>query len=94
MNLAEIKEGYEAGLSLSFLGKLYGVSPNTIRNRLLEMGVTLRKQGCPQNRKPIPIDKVEAKRLYAEGWTYKRIAMKFGVDPKTIRNRLVLEVEP
>jgi len=40
-----IVDGYEQGLTLRSLAKLYGVSHGTIRNILIENGVTLRDKG-------------------------------------------------
>jgi len=86
--VAQIVEAYEQGDSFSILAKRYGVSSNTIRNRLIEAGCKLRKQGHSKNRKMTPIDLSEVDRLRSLGWDYRRIGSWFGVCDRTIRNRL------
>lgn len=87
--LQELPHLYTAGQSLSQIAKKYGVSSNTIRSRLLEMGVQLRKQGCPQNRKLIPLPLEEIKSLHDKGVSCVEIAKKYDVCERTIRNRLL-----
>lgn len=88
--IATLLQEYRDGHSMSVIARKHGVSTNTIRNRLVGAGEPLRKQGCPSNRKPIPLDLDEIKRLRGLGWTNEKIARKYGVCEKTIRNRLSL----
>ena len=77
--LEEIKKGYvEGGESLTELARRHGVSSGTIRGRLLEMGVTLRRRGCPHNRKPIPLPLEEIRNALEGGSNYALEARKYG----------------
>lgn len=90
LSISALLREYRDGHSMSVIARKYGVSTNTIRNRLVGAGEPLRKQGCPSNRKPIPLDLEEIKRLRELGFTHKKIAQRYGVCEKTIRNRLSL----
>ena len=46
-----IMAGYEAGMSLRCLANAYESSPGSIRNLLIEEGVTMRKVGRPKKEK-------------------------------------------
>lgn len=87
-NLPPMREEYLRGLSISQLAEKYHVSATSIRTYLLKEGVLLRKQGCPQNRKPIPLPMEDILDKLNQGWTYQQLAEFYKVCKDTIGNRV------
>jgi hypothetical protein len=56
------------------------------------MGVTLRRRGCPHNRKPIPLPLEEIRNALEGGSNYALEARKYGVSERTIRNRFKVKI--
>lgn len=70
-------------LSLRQIGRLHGVSHETVRNLLAEQGVPLREPH------PVtPVDEGDISCLRAEGMTIAEIAKQLGVSEQTIYRRL------
>ena len=46
-----ITVSYESGMSLRYIAHMYDSSPGSIRNLLIEEGVTMRKVGRPKKEK-------------------------------------------
>lgn len=93
MDTVELKRLYDIGLGMSEIGRRMGVSYNTVRNRLLSEGVVLRRQGLKGNRKIIPLPIEEIKEARGRGMTYAELGRVYGVDEKTIRNRIRFSLE-
>lgn len=69
----EIRSRYENGESSTAIGKALNVHPNTILNRLRELGITRRRSG------PAPkYDDAEICRMYREGFSVPDIMKKTG----------------
>ncbi|MFT4165684.1 MAG: hypothetical protein QM650_10635 [Microlunatus sp.] len=73
--VAAMTADYESGMTVVAVAKKYGVAPETASRRLKANGVTIR----PPTVSAIPTSELEtARRLRAEGWTYTRIAARYG----------------
>jgi hypothetical protein len=84
--IAEIVAAYEAGEAPSSLAATYGVTAQTIRNRLYEAGVRLH-QGGARPGPGFPIGRVAAE--YGRGDPLPVLGRRYGTHPETIRRRLI-----
>lgn len=80
--MARLKQSYLAGETTRSLAKVYGISPCTVRRRLLIMDVTLRPQGREPRVTPEVLATASAMR--AQGKPWKDIGQKTGVKVETI----------
>ena len=78
-----IVQDYGSGKSTSELAQLYGVHPSTIRNKLIEGGVTMRSRG---GRIELPMEEIIIAR--EAGASLAVVAKDYGVHDQTIRRRL------
>ena len=81
----EVVVKYEAGASISKLSKMYGVSFNTIRRRLVKYGTVIRSSSGIN----IPLDESSIVGEYKRGASMSEIARKYKVSFNTVRRRLV-----
>ncbi len=89
--VAEIVAAYESGEAPSSLARTYGVTAQTIRNRLYEAAVKLR-QGGSRLAPDFPIDRVAAE--YGRGDSLPVLARRYGAHAETIRRRLLRHGTP
>ena len=100
--IGQIIYDYGSGMTLTDIGKKYGVSPPTIRKRLEETEVYqlhMREEKVSLELEPrlfeqrgrrkiiLPIERVIYD--YGSGMTYAELAEKYGVSETTIRKRLI-----
>lgn len=76
---------YRAGADTTELSKTFGIHRRTVVVHLKRKGVPLRRDGLPGKH-----IKTAAK-LYGEGWSLARIAIKFGTTANTVRAALVAQ---
>lgn len=88
LDLVEMNRLYGEGLGMKEIGRRLGCSYNTVRNRLIYVGVSLRRRGCSENRRLISLPVEEILEARGRGETYKSLGERYGVDEKTIRNRV------
>jgi hypothetical protein len=79
-----IVAAYEAGEAPSSLAAAYGVTEQTIRNRLYEAGVTMRAAAGP---KVLPMERIAAE--YGRGDSLPVLARRYGAHAETVRRRLL-----
>ncbi|PLS80658.1 hypothetical protein CYG49_04565 [Candidatus Saccharibacteria bacterium] len=73
---------YEAGNDMTMLATRWGLHRTTVAGHLRRAGVTLRRQGIPDERLG------EAVRLYEDGWSCQRLADRYKCDDETVRQAL------
>lgn len=73
---------YEAGDDMTVLAARWDMHRTTVAAHARRAGVELRRQGVPGDR----LD--EAIRLYADGWSLKRLGERYGCDDETVRQAL------
>lgn len=78
-----LTDAYLAGEGPEAIGRRYGVSGQTVRNRLTEAGVPLRPHGEP---KDLPMDQVADE--YQQGASLLALGRRYGAHWTTIRRRL------
>jgi transposase-like protein len=84
---AEIVGLYATGLTMTAIAGRYGVSPDTIRVRLLAAGVTPRRVPARPAAKPIPVG--EAAMRYRRGATLTELGARYAVTARTVRRQLI-----
>lgn len=84
-----LRELYESGLSLRQVERHTGVPYSTVRERLIEMGVEIRKRGSGNDRR-MPHDACRETAFMYEQllMTTTEIAQKLGLAHDTVANRL------
>ena len=82
--MEQVISEYESGMSMVALGKKYDVSHITIRRRLVEAGVQIRKISY---RVELSVEQIISE--YESGMSLKALGKKCGVSRNTIRERLV-----
>lgn len=89
MNRDLIKNMYEAGLSLRQIEKQTGIPYSSVRERLIEMGVEMRKRGSANDRR-LDHEAVRTTAFLYEkmGLTTTEIGEKLGIAHDTVCNRL------
>ncbi len=73
---------YQAGAAMKVLAQSWGLHRTTVAAQLRRAGVSLRRQGVPDERL------AEAVRLYGEGWSCQRLAERYDCDDETVRQTL------
>lgn len=75
----EIVRLYGLGYSTKDIGEKLYMSKVTVRNRLIDAGIKLRRT------EKTPADKIEGiQALYQKGWGYRKIAKEIGVSRPTV----------
>lgn len=82
--IAEIGAQYGTGASTYKLAERWGINRDTVTLALKKAGVEVRERG-----QLTPLQLQEARRLQAEGWSLNRLGRRFGLDPKTMKKRLL-----
>lgn len=82
---------YQRGAALWEIGLELGVSETTIRNRLVEIGVTIRPSAV---RPFIDLDVDEVVRLYRAGLSTRQVAKRIGVSQSKVNLTLTEAGEP
>ncbi|WP_167969190.1 helix-turn-helix domain-containing protein [Lentzea indica] len=86
--LDELVERYQAGSSVYQLAKHYGIHRITIGRLLRSRGIDTTAPALTEEQAR------EAARLYADGWSCKKIARHLGAGAETVRERLHEEGVP
>jgi hypothetical protein len=73
---------YQTGESMLYLAKRWQMHRTTVADHLRRAGVAVRERGIPADRLG------EAIKLYADGWSCKRLADHFDCDDETVRQTL------
>jgi len=73
---------YRAGASTYQLAARWKIHRATVSNHLRRAGERVRTQG------EVEVEMDEARQLRVEGWSFNRLARKYGIDPKTMKKRL------
>lgn len=84
LDVAEIVDLYEQGLTTRAIGTRLGCSRNTIEDRLREAGVALRVGAPPR----LPLDVSQMRALRSQGLSYEAIADRMGCGTMTVWKRL------
>ena len=84
----KLREKYESGESTTQLATEFGVSSNTIAQRIKKLGVTMRKPG-ESNAITLPISDIELRKEYENGKNIQQLADEFNVLYKTIRSHII-----
>lgn len=84
-DVAAAAAAYEHGASLADLENRFGVSHQTIRNRLAERGVAIRRR---HSTREVTLDVGAAAKAYEAGATVEEVAARFGVSTATANRRL------
>lgn len=93
LNIDELRRRYEAGETLSEIGRSHGVTAAPIRLRLVEAGVSIRS--CAEEtrkiglRRMIQLDGEKLHKEYEGGISEQGLAAKYRVSRQTIRRHLV-----
>lgn len=74
---------YRAGATTYQLAKHWQIHRHTVTAHLERAGEPIRRPFLT------PEQLVEAAELWAEGWSINRLARKYGMDPKTMKSRLI-----
>ena len=72
--MKQIISEYESGMTLAELGDKYGVSKKTIRNRLIEAEVQIRKGGFGSSKKALPMEQITSE--YQSGMSTRELGEK------------------
>lgn len=80
---------YETGQSAANIGKQFGISGQTVRDRLIGAGVRLRTPADVARAQRFPLDDAEVARRYGDGQSMDAIAAHLGTSARTIRKSLV-----
>ncbi|WP_433227569.1 helix-turn-helix domain-containing protein [Actinomadura formosensis] len=90
IDLAELREWYEAGESIRGLARALGVSSNAVKMRLAQAGTTLRSREQPHRRRMVlPVPSPVLRRRYEAGESLYDLAAELGVVPATVKLRLL-----
>nr|WP_241832801.1 hypothetical protein [Amycolatopsis sp. CB00013] len=81
--VADLIEGYLAGVPVAQLGRRFGIDRRTVSQILRRRGVSIRKRGL------LPEQVDDAVWLYEEGWSLARIGTRFDTTADTVRARLL-----
>lgn len=87
LNNDKLAAEYKAGASLTQLGLKYGVHFGVIRYRFIKAGVKRRPKGRHVTAKSLALSARMVK-LSKRGWSIRRIASKFGLDPASVFRRI------
>jgi transposase len=82
--MGEVVTRYAGGESLRQLAARYGVAVATVRSRLAEAGVTLRRRGAPASQ----VDVAGVRRHVQAGASMRAAAAVVGVSRSTLGRRL------
>ena len=80
--IAQLVADYQAGTGTKALALNYRIGRDTVTRHIKRAGIPYRQLGLTEEQK------VEAERLYLEGWSLRRLAERYGRDYETIRRNL------
>ena len=83
-----LRQQYLRGQTLDELARSYGVSADTIRDRLLEARVTLRSTGIRPGDVFIPLDSAQLLKDFQAGVSMLELAAWHNTNRETIRRRI------
>jgi DNA-binding CsgD family transcriptional regulator len=83
-DLTELATAYQAGATLKELANLYQIQRQTVSKYLKRRGVSTRYRVLER-----PEERAEVLRLYINGLPMVDVALRFGVDPDSVRNVLI-----
>jgi len=86
LDVAAMVQAYESGEKSESIAERFGVSGQTVRNRLYEEGVQIRRGGFPLT-VDLPMDRVAPE--YERGDSLSVLALRYGFSTETIRRRLL-----
>ena len=87
LDLERARQLYEAGLSFSQVGREIGYSATYLARRFKAAGIPARPEGRPLTTPAPAVDLDELVTLREHGWTYPRLAERYGLSADAVRTR-------
>jgi len=87
LDLERARELYEAGLSFSQVGRELGYSATYLARRFKAAGIPARPEGRPMSAPAPAVDLQELVQLREDGWTFPRLADRYGLSDDAVRTR-------